>query len=598
MKEITRIFAVLFLLAISSVSLSEEALDNIPLKPIIVTATRIRSSSISNSTRSSGSDESLLLNDSLVDSRTRGPYGIQDDVSIRGASFEQTAVLLNGVRLNDPQTGHFHMDIPLTVLDVDRLDIAYGPSSGYYGSSGIGGTVNILAVPPGEDFGVKAEVETGSYDYYSGAVSMDMPLGRLKNKVSYEESRSSGYRKETEFNKRVLNVNSNFGFDRGYFDFLFGYMLKDFGAGDFYSESFDNEQESTDTRLMKLDAAYDRDDITFMPKLYYRRHWDKFILDRNREDWSKNIHTNYVYGGELGILCRTGLGELVYGIDVRKEKVDSTSLEKHTRYYRAFFLEHNLSRGPLQINTGTRLDHYSSFGAEFNPNIGLAYDLNDKWKARASAGGAFRAPSFTELYYRSSANVGNPDLEPEESWSYDLGLDFESDWAKMGLTGYLRYTDRMIDWTRSGSSGIWYAENIGEFNVYGIEAVMEVMPCKIFDLSWFKNVKVRYGYTEDFERKGITSKYVTRYLMHDFTAEIIHDIIWGFRHDLVVKFKNRRHEKPYVLLDSRLCKNIKTGNLDMEIFLEGDNLLNTDYKESGWVRMPGLQIRAGVKWGY
>ncbi|MCK5347567.1 MAG: TonB-dependent receptor, partial [Candidatus Heimdallarchaeota archaeon] len=348
-------------------------------------------------------------------------------ISVRGAPFEQTLVLLNGVRMNDPQTGHFTMDIPLTRLDVDRLDIVYGPSSAYYGSSGIGGTINILAKPPLEKPGVDIEFEGGQYDYFSGAISINAPVSVLKNKISFEASRSGGYRAETEFDKIIMNANSNLTFENGYIDFMFGYLRKDFGADSFYSQFYDNEEEHTDTRFFKLDASYRIDGIIFKPTIYYRRHWDKFILDRNRPDWYKNFHKNYLYGGEFEVIMKNPLGDLSYGMDLAREEIKSTSLGDHSRDRLAIFFENRTDFEKWFLDTSARIDYYSSFGWQFNPNLGIGIFINPEFKLRASAARSFRAPTFTDLYYVSPANVGNPDLTPEKAWSFDLGVDYIKD---------------------------------------------------------------------------------------------------------------------------------------------------------------------------
>lgn len=586
-------FLFIVFLFLTSVSPAQE--EALVLKPITVTASRLYSQSEKRSSRSVDWDYSAFMNNSLVDSRTRGPKGIQDDISMRGAPFEETLILLNGARMNDPQTGHFSMDIPLTRLDIDKIDIVYGPSSAYYGSSGIGGTVNILAKPPTEEPGIEIELEGGQYDYYYQATSINMPLGTLRNKVSFETSWSGGYRPETEFSKIITNVNSNLAFENGYIDFMFGYLKKDFGADSFYSEFYENEEEHTDTRLFKLDIAFSKDNLTFRPIIYHRRHWDKFILDRNRPDWYRNVHKNYLYGGELGITMNSPLGELSYGIDLAREEILSDSLGEHSRERLAIFFENKTDFERWFMETSARLDYYSSFGWEFNPNLGIGIFLNPEIKLRASAARSFRAPTFTDLYYESPANVGNPDLFPEKAWCLDLGVDYMKEGIFIGVTSFVRLTEDMIDWTREGSSKVWHAKNLGEFDVYGFEIIFKTEPNKLFNIHNLKKIQIKYGYTEDFNKKNITSKYVLSYLMHNLNTEIEYETIFGIMQNWKLILKKRVGEDHYFLVNSRIYKNIKFKNWNAEIFLEGENLFDTDYVENGSVPMPGLWITSGVK---
>lgn len=588
--------AVIFVCLISINSVSFASQDNaIFLKPVTITASRIDSEDIFKSTRSLDSDVSMSFDKSLVDSRTRGPKGIQDDISMRGAPFEETLVLLDGVRINDPQTGHFTMDIPLTKLDIENVGIVYGPSSGFYGSSGIGGAVNIITKPPEERPGVVGEFQGGYYDYYLGAVKANLPFGNMKNKVSFEGSRSGGYRSETEFERIVTNVNSNISFDDGYIDFMFGYMKKDFGADSFYSDVYDNEEEHTDTRLFKLDMVYYRDDVTIRPVVYYRRHWDNFILDRNRRDWYKNYHKNFLYGGELSVLTDSIFGKLVYGGELTWESIDSTSLDDHMRNKQGIFLEKRIELEKWLIDIGVRADRYSDFGWQFNPNIGIGYFINDRLKLRSSFGRSFRAPTFTDLYYSSAANVGNPDLAPEKAYSIDMGVDYKEDALSFSATSFLRLTEDIIDWTRRGTSRVWEAQNIGEFDVYGFEFVFKVLPDKYMGISNLKTVQLKYGYIESFNKESVTSKYVLNHLMHNLIADIEYEIIYGIMQNINVAFKKRIGSSPYVLLNTRIYRDIEIKGVKAQVFVEGENLLDTDYEDNGAIPMPGIWITGGIR---
>jgi len=569
--------------------------DVLVLKPITVTASRIYSESSKYSPRSHDEDNFLKLKDSLVDSRTRGPKGIQDDISMRASTFEEALVLLNGVRINDPQTGHFTMDIPLTRLDIDKVDIVYGPSSAFYGSSGVGGSINILVKQPEEKPCVEAELEGGQYDYYMGALALNLPVGALKNRFSFEASRSGGYMAETEFDRIVADVNSNVSFENGYVDFLFGYLNKNFGADSFYSDMYHNEEEHNDTRLLKLDASLNFDEITFKPVLYYRRHWDKFILDRNRRDWYMNFHKNYLYGAELSILMESPLGDIAYGVDLSEEKINSSSLGKHSRYKCAVFLEDRKTYEKWFFDIGARLDYYSSFGTEFNPSVGLGIFLKPDFKLRTSIGRAFRVPTFTDLYYNSPANAGNPDLSPEKSWSVDFGGDYEKNGMLLSGTAFLRFTEGIIDWTRTGTQTVWRSKNCGTFNVGGIEAIFSADPRKICGIPNVRIFQIKYGYTESFKKESIVSKYVLNYLMHNLVMETEYETVFGIVQKLTLSYKKRVAQNHYFLLGTTISKEIDLSWWKGEVFFEGENLLNANYTENGSVRMPGVWVTAGLK---
>lgn len=586
----------LILLAIFHSCVSDAAEDKtIHYKPIQVTASRISRDNEFSTARSVDASEGADLAGTLVDRRTRGAKGVQEDISMRAATFEEALVLLDGVRMNDPQTGHFTMDIPVTNFDIARQDIVYGPSSGYYGSSGMGGTLNIERAPLSDKVKFRSQVEAGGYDYYSTGVSLDAPVGEIKNRFSFEGSRSSGYMAETEFDRLAMTANTQVPFDSGYIDFMYGELIKNFGADSFYSDIYKNEEEHTDTRLFKLDMGYAGLGVFIRPILYFRRHWDKFILDRNREDFSKNFHKNYVYGGELSAEMDTPFGSIAYGFDMEGEEIDSTSLMKHKRSRSAVFLENRLDLKKWLFEAGLRFDRYSSFGWEFNPDIGAAYFINDKFKLRASAGRAFRAPSFTELYYETPANAGNPELKPEHSMSFDAGCDYKEKYFDAQFTYFIRWSDDVIDWTRTSSSTVWQAENIGEFDVFGFESALKYYPKDVPGCRNLRNVYIKYGYTEAFEARNVVSKYVLNYLMHNLTAGIEYETIYGFVHRIGFSLKKRVGDEIYALVDTSLSKEITAGKARCVFYVDAENLFNTDYSEVGGVRQPGIWVVSGIK---
>lgn len=583
------------ILVLPSLSFSQSSRKTtVTVRPVMVTASRLEGDEALPVTRGVDRERSLSFRSSLVDARTRGPRGVQDDISMRGAPFEETLVLLDGVRMNDPQTGHFTMDIPVTRFDLEAIDVIYGPQSAYYGSSGMGGTVSLRRRRPDEKLRVRAEVEGGQYDYYRGTARLDIPLGPVGNSVSFEGARSGGYRAETEFNKVTLNYTMTMDFEKTSLDFMFGYLKKDFGADSFYSDVYENEEEHTDTRLFKLDLTYYGDEVTIRPIIHYRRHWDKFILDRNRPDWSVNFHKNYTAGGELSVSMDAPFGALVYGAEVAGEEIESTSLGDRKRDRFAFFFEDRIDLEKVTVDLGARIDNYSSFGWEVNPQAGIGYAVGETVTLRASAGRSFRAPTFTELYYRTAANVGNPDLDPESAWTFDAGMDYTGKGCTVSVTPFVRLSENMIDWTREGGSKVWQSQNIGSIDLYGLEALAAFRNPEGSPIPLLGTITVKYGYNEAFRKKGITSKYVLRYLLHNLLMRAEFVLPYDITGEFEISLKKRIGDEHYYLLNSRIYKDFLHKGMKSSFFIAADNLLDTDYTEVGQVSMPGLWITAGV----
>lgn len=581
--------------------------DSIRLEPVVITSTRIDSGdNMRVATRNSDSviiDEekslsypsvpSILKIFSLADIRTRGPYGVQSDISLRGAPFEENLVLIDGLSVNDPKSGHHNMDLPLTMHDIKRLEITYGPASSIYGAGAIGGAVNIVPKKPDENLEIYTSSVTGSWDFYSGSASLNIPAGALKSRNSVEWKRGTGYAPETEFN--MLTASSYSEADLGYAKcaVFLGYLTKKFGADSFYSDLYPNEEESMNTGLLIAKAEINRDRVYLKPVFYWKRLQDKFILDRNRRNFSRNDHTTNSYGGEITSSVETALGAVAFGGAVGSEEISSTNLGDHNRVKTGAFLEYEKKFSQLLFNTSARLDYYSTFNWQFSPSVNAAYQILPSLTVRAGAAKAFRAPTFTELYYSSPANVGNPDLKCEEARSYDAGFNYKTHILAVSGTVFLRNADSVIDWTRSGSSGAWQADNIGKFDLYGLEGSMRIELKDVIKISVFKSIAVKYGYMEALDKKGITSKYVLEYLKHNLKCNLECELPFGLREDFNFGFAKRIGDEGYLLLDSTLYKDIDLDKGKMSLFLKFSNIFNTKYTEEGNVKMPGFGVFGG-----
>ena len=528
-----------------------------------------------------------------IDIRQRGVMGVQADVTIRGAGFEQILICVNGVRINDPQTGHHNMDLPVTLMDIERIEILPGHGFCLYGPGAFGGTINIVTKEPKET-GLEIESSGGSFGLSSQALSVSYPLGTFNNRLSFARKESSGYRSDTDFKISTLSFNSQKDFEFGTLECLFGYTDKDFGADSFYSNLYPHEEEHTDTRFFNLKAHVRNKILELQGNLYYRRHADKFILDRNRPWWYVNYHTSYSYGGDLEASMEFPFGSLLVAAEAGREKITSTRLGRHLRDSQALYTQF---QSPLKkravCNLSLRLDHYQSWGWQVSPGFGLGYKISPKLRLKASAGRSFRIPSFTDLYYQSPANVGNEDLTPEKAWSCETGLNFSEGALFAELTYFRRWADDLIGWVRSSSSEAWQAQNIAKADAQGLELELFLKPDKTSNLPEIYTGYV-YQYLEK-EGTSLNTKYTLDFLKHHAYLGLCFSFPWEFTQSLTLSYKQKMQQGPYFLLDSRISRQIKKDKFDLEIFLDITNLLNTSYSEQGEVAMPGRWIIAGMR---
>ena len=528
-----------------------------------------------------------------IDVRRRGPEGVQSDISIRGTTFEQNAALIDGVKVGDPQTGHFNTDWPLTMMDVDRVEIVKGPASSVYGPNAFGGAVNIITKrPEGDEFVVYSE--GGSYDYYDGGLSVTAESGPLANRFSIEERRSTGYRPETQFDIFTLTDSAILKTPCGIIDFLFGYMYKDFGAADFYSDRFPNEDERTDTRYFKVGGEIERGALTMNPKLFLRRHKDKFALDANRPGWQTNYHTTYNYGFELDFRLDHDFMDTAFGYELSRDTIDSTNLQTHSRTKDGIYIEISPHLGEkLCVNAGIREDYFGDFGWQSSPSVSASYTVVEGFSVRGLIGRAYRIPTFTDLYYNDAANRGNSSLRPESSWSYEAGVDCTAGAVSCSATFFHRDSDDTIDWIRYSGRDPWQVTNIGSTETNGAEASLAIAVASVCRGIPLKRVGFDYTAVDTYAKHDYASKYALDYLKQQICATADCEL-FGFRNSWVLNYKKRVGGSESVVVDTKLSRDIvRKGKVAFEAYLEVTNLFDEDYEEQAGVEMPGRWIKSG-----
>jgi len=604
MRRVNFLLAILLSLFAAPVS-SEETRN---LDKIIVTPSRIQSSSADSGRSVTVLDAETIQSSAYnaiqdvignlggVDIRRRGPEGVQSDVNIRGATFEQNTVMIDGISLNDPQTGHHTMDLPLTGFDMERVEILKGPASSLYGANSFGGVINLITRPPEEKKFV-IDAIGGERDYFSGGAALSYPLGPVKNRFSINWSRARPYIPDTEFNMISLSDSACLNTGLGVYDFFFGYTYKNFGADSFYSNLYPREEETTDTRFFKIGTKIEHGNLKIEPKLFLRRHYDKFILDKTRAGWQTNYHTNYTYGAELGFVAENQFMGVAYGFELAEDRVFSTNIQKHDRGRTGLYLEISPRiYDRLYLNAGIRQDTFSDFNIEYSPSVNLKYAVFDFLDIRSSAGRSYRIPTFTDLYYRDAANIGNEDLEPESSWTYEAGLDYKSDLVKCSAVYFNRDSRHTIDWTRMRVVEAWRASNIGSVETNGAEVNIGITPQKLNKDFPVKRFSLTYTALDEYNKHDYLSKYALDYLKQEISGSVEYTLL-GFTNAWVINYKKRVNSPDSsVVADTKFTKNIiRRKNLVLEAFLEITNLFDEDYSEQSGIPMPGRWLKAGAR---
>ncbi len=427
-----------------------------------------------------------------VDIRSRGTFGMQADVSIRGGTFDQTLVLLNGVNITDPQTGHHNLNVPVDLQSIERIEILHGSGARIFGPNAFNGAINIITKEPG-DANLNASLSGGQHRFGSAGLSTGFSSGPVNHHLSLSGMTSDGFIDNTDFRTGNLFYRSRLAMLNGTLDLQGGYNEKAFGANSFYTPRFPDQFEHTRTGFASL-RWLPGGSIRLTPSVYWRRHHDRFELFRHEApEWytGHNYHRTDIVGASLNWVHVGALGTSSAGLDYRYEHIFSNVLgEELTQPVRisheddAFFthsysrngislmLEHSFTHGPFSLAAGTLIYTNSDLDDPFTlfPGIDAGWQFHNQWRWYASANRTLRLPTFTDLFYSGPDNLGNPLLVPEEAVSLESGVKGTWRFVQFETAVFRRWGTNMIDWVRRPQDDVWRSDNLTEVTLTGFEA--------------------------------------------------------------------------------------------------------------------------------
>lgn len=524
----------------------------------------------------------FLKLDPALDVRQRAPGGVQADLSIRGGTFAQTLVLLDGMRLNDAQTGHHSFDIPVPLEAVDRVEVLRGAGSALYGADAVGGVVNIVT-SPARASEVRLRTALGNFGVNQQRASLTGVTGEFSGQLNLSRDFSSGFTADRGYRNLGASAIAHW---RGT-SLTLGASDKPFGAAGFYGnyDSWERTKTWFAAVSQKVDA---RTSASFA----FRRHTDLFVLSRERPQMYTNRHA--VESSQGALRRREQLSSNVrlhYGAEVLADSIDSSNLGRHARVREAVYASLDARALSRYSFTAALRDEVSgALHHELCPTLGAGIWLNPHAKLRASASRAFRMPTYTELYYHDPANIGSPALLPESAWSYDGGADWNAG-VRLGgeVTCFHRRERDSIDYVRDAPGGIWRATNFSRLRFTGIEASVRAKVTRV------SQIDLRYTALKG-DREiptGIESKYVFNYPSHSAVAA------WqGAFKGLLARTRvgalARVGRSPYGLWDVYLAR---TGGR-WNPFVQLANITSTRYEEIAGVAMPGRSFAVGFEYAF
>ena len=527
--------------------------------------------------------------DSSVQVQSRAPGGVQGDISIRGGSFEQTLVLLNGIRLTDAQSAHHTFDIPVPLDAIDQVEILRGSGSTLYGSDAVGGVINILTRPatnPKDNLEMRLRAGYGSFGTNEESGFLSFNAGPLSQRFSFERELSTGFRDDREYRNLAYASNSWLHSRLGLTRIFLSNMDRPFGADQFYGPY--NSWERTKTWLATISQDIGPNTLF---SLGYRRHTDLFELLRDDPSYYTNRHEDHTW--DVALRRRDAVGQLVnlfYGGEYLADHVGSNNLGVHSRKQGAVYGDVDVrALRRFSFNAGAREELYGHRQTIFVPTASAGYWLSSKIKVRGSVSRSFRLPNYTDLYYHDPANVGDPNLKPERALTYEGGVDWHpaSRWTASG-TVFSRHESDDIDYVRSNLRAIWRATNFDRLTFTGIEASLRWKPTD----SQFVDVQFTGLHGARLALGDLQSKYVFNYPVQQAVVGWQRVSARGWMARLRAGVTNQYARTPYVLVDAY---GAWTRSF-LHPYLRVTNLSNADYQPFYGVPMPGRAVLAGIEW--
>jgi iron complex outermembrane receptor protein len=561
-----------------------------------------------------------------VDVRSRSAFGVQADISIRGGHYDQTLILVDGIKVNDPQTGHHSLNIPVPFSMIDRIEILQGGTSRVFGPSAFSGVINIITKKISENL-VSANLGMGSYGSKNAAINTGLIFKQNTASVSLEHLDSDGYIKNTAFKKQSISATLGRIYSKGSLDLNFGAMANQFGASNFYHPKFYKQYEEVDSRLVNLSWKHKFGrKLSGILMINQRKHHDLYDFDDylgSKKFSSVNFHITSVFDAEWKFKLDNNLGQTAFGAEYRIEKVLSNRLgdnlaepqvvdaelfpnvfynKSKTRDNFSFFGEHQKRWNKFNLSAGTLANYNSQFGLAFYPGIDLSYFSSQNASFYASANRSLRYPTFTELYLNTSTVKADPNLKPEKAMSFEVGHKYQSKMYSSVFSVFYRKTTDAIDKVKRPELNVPTMENIDDINMFGIELSQQILLDNY--VKFLKKLSFNYAFLKaDRNEDGFQSFYTLNYLKQKFSAGLFLQPIKNSSLAIWYTHKNRAGNYqwdavspllayPKVnLLDIRLSQQI--GKITL--FVDANNVFDRTYFEHGFVQLPGRWITAGIK---
>lgn len=566
----------------------------------------------------------LLKQIAGVDVRQRGAFGIQTDISVNGGTEDQLTVLLNGINISNPHTGHLTFDLPVNIDDIERIEVIEGGASRVYGCQAFSGAINIVTRTDNDNH-LQAHAYGGSYGTAGANAGLTLTTSDFNNRLSGGYVRSDGGTYNDDFNKANAYWRGRYSSDHIQATIQAGLSTMNYGANTFYGTGSDSQYEKNRRYLVSASAEY-KGQVNIPVQLYWNRSLDHYVWMRANPEAYQNFHQTNVYGANAGANTTWALGKTAIGIELRRENILSTRLGKelpegeqhkvpgHNAYYKykdgrtnlGLYLEHNILIDNATISLGLLANDNTAVtgGMRLYPGIDISWRLG-QMKLFASFNQSLRTPTYTDLYYNGPGLEGNSQLKPEKSTDWHVGATFTAEGFNTQVKAFYRKGTDMIDWVKKTGETVYTTANSDIDNI-GAEMLTSVDLVRLLPSTPLRQLTL--GYCYNFKHRVNTEQqasYASRltFLRHKLTATLQHNIFSHLDAQWNLTLKNRHGE----------FDNAKTGQtqkygtfatLDLKLtwtrphyslYLQANNLTDYAYYDFANIQQPGLWFMGGLK---
>jgi len=544
-----------------------------------------------------------------LDIRQRGPFGTQADIGIDGGSFDQTLLLINGVKLSDPQTGHHMLNIPIPLEAIERIEILRGPASRMYGINALTGAINIVTkqvdqnsiyanLYTGSSF-KKTEEEEKSGIYYGSGVQIGGSFYKKnhQHQLYATKEHSNGQRYNTASDNERIHYQNNIILNSdNRIQMMAGYINNQFGANGFYAAPGDkNAEELVETFLSSISSQHQINEKWYLnPRINYRYNEDDYRYYKDDLSKGRSQHYTHSLSAEMHAYRQSKYGDLGLGVETRHESINSSNIGDHNRNNLGLFTEFRSTYfRKIIFNLGAYVNYNTDYDWQIFPGLDISYFINDNWKISASSGTSQRIPTFTDLYLNQRpGNIGNPNLKSENAWQNEVNASFQKNGLTVKAGYFYRDIDNFIDWIRASTDEPYQAQNLGNNKTHGIFTNL-IFNHKISDS---KNLNLNFSYN-----------YLNPSIVNDYKNTIIKYGIESLRHQAIGsisfqtgnwtfssanRFLKRISNNSYFVSDARIA----FQKSKYTIYSDFQNIFNAEYIEVGAVPMPSRWATLGFKY--